>query len=261
MIDHIVHPLPETGQLLNRTKRRCLGQNREQTTVIAMNDHSSLYPCALHAHAHLDCCGTIAFGSIEGRPPRLLTAICRLWNKLPSLTFNGAASFAVRCTLCPICNALVKAAPRNCLTIRMPVCVLAPPTAKRLFENATVVVVRRVFLRFRCSRPFCFGDQFYDFPLGFGGSLRFSARSHIDLKAAPLRFSKAAPAGACGAPNLERTDSSQRILKQSLSCRPPAKSFADWTLASRERSAAGRASQTESDRWRRHNPHCFSASC
>jgi len=70
---------------------------------------------------------------------------------------------------------------------------------QRLFENATVVVVRRVFLRFRCSRP---------------------------SKAAPLRFSKAAPAGACGAPNLERTDSSQRILKQSLSPKnfpPPAR--------------------------------------
>jgi len=78
-----------------------------------------------------------------------------------------------------------------------------------------VAVVRRVFLRFRCSRPFCFGDQFYDFPLGFGGSLRFSARSHIDLKAAPLRFSKTTPAAGAGG----ASDAPQRILKQSLRAR------------------------------------------
>jgi len=77
------------------------------------------------------------------------------------------------------------------------------------FENATVVVVRRVFLRFRCSRPFCFSDQFH----GFGGSLRFSARSHIDLKAAPLRFSKAAPDQRLRRSRL----TASRILKRALS--------------------------------------------
>ncbi len=49
------------------------------------------------------------------------------------------------------------------------------PFVESLFENATVVVVRHVFLRFRCSRPGLFGDQSRDFPLGFGGSLRSGA--------------------------------------------------------------------------------------
>jgi len=38
-----------------------------------------------------------------------------------------------------------------------------------------------------CSRPGLFGDQFH----GFSGSLRLSARSHIDLEAAPVLESRA----------------------------------------------------------------------